>query len=194
LLSTEGVDARIRGHDCEKANRGPSMTVYMVFEPPRAGGDPVRRAERMRFVRDRFTWSAFLFAPLWMLRHRLWLALVGYVVAVPAVMPALWLAGGRAGSLLLALAMIHLLVGIEAATFRRRSLSRRGWRDLGIVIGDDLEAAERRFFDAYAARAGARGEPVAPVPPAPPPPLRPGPAGDVVGLFPQPGASPGAGR
>jgi hypothetical protein len=167
------------------------MTVYMVFEPPRAGGDPVRRAERMRFVRDRFTWSAFLFAPLWMLRHRLWLAFVGYLVALVVVPPALWLAGGRSGSLLLALFMIHLLIGIEAATLRRRSLARRGWRDLGIVIGDDLEAAERRFFDAHAVRAAERGEPMLP---PPPPPLRPDPAGDVVGLFPQPGASPGTSR
>jgi hypothetical protein len=164
------------------------MTVYMVFEPPRAGGDPVRRAERMRFVRDRFAWSAFLLAPLWMLRHRLWLASVGYVVAVAAVSPALWLAGGRSGTLLLALLMTHLLIGIEGATLRRRSLARRGWRDLGIVIGDDLEAAERRFFDTYAARGPARGEPVVPPPPHPPP-LRPSPAGDVVGLFPQPGAA-----
>jgi uncharacterized protein DUF2628 len=168
------------------------MTVYMVFEPPRAGGDPMRRAERIRFVRDRFTWSAFLFAPLWMLRHRLWLAFVGYLVALVVVPTALWLAGGRAGSVLLALFMIHLLIGIEAASLRRRSLARRGWRDLGIVIGDDLEAAEHRFFDGYAARTAVRGEPMPP--PPPPPPLRAGPAGDVVGLFPQPGASPGAGR
>jgi hypothetical protein len=163
------------------------MTVYMVFEPPSAGGDPVRRAERMRFVRDRFAWSAFLFAPLWLLRHRLWLAFVGYIVAVAVVPPALWLAGGRAGALILALVLINLLVGIEAATLRRRSLAWRGWRDLGIVIGDDLESAERRFFDADATRAAERDEPVAPPPPPPPP--RPGPAGDVVGLFPQPGAS-----
>ena len=169
------------------------MTVYMVFEPPRAGGDPVRRAERIAFVRDRFTWSAFLFAPLWMLRHRLWLAFVGYLLAVAAVTPALWLAGGRAGSFLLALFTIHLLIAIEAAILRRRSLAWRGWRDLGIVIGDDLEAAEHRFFDADAARTAAHGEPMPPSPPSPPP-LRPGPAGDVVGLFPQPGANPGASR
>jgi hypothetical protein len=173
------------------------MTVYMVFEPPRASGDPVRRAERIRFVRDRFTWSAFLFAPLWMLRHRLWLASVGYVVLVAGVTPAVWLVGGREGALMLALVMIHLLVGIEAATFRRWSLAWRGWRDRGIVIGDDREAAERRFFDRYVvaettremelALAAARG---------PPSPLSPPPASapDVVGLFPQPGASPGASR
>ncbi len=32
------------------------------------------------FVRDGFSWWAFLFAPLWMLRHRMWLVLIGYVV------------------------------------------------------------------------------------------------------------------
>ena len=168
------------------------MTVYMVFEPPGAGGDPVRRAERVRFVHDRFSWSAFLLAPWWMLRHRLWLTLLGYVVAIAVVPPVLWLAGGRSGSVLLALVIINLLVGIEAATFRRWSLTRRGWRDLGIVIGDDLESAERRFFDSDAARGPARGEPIPPPSPPSPPPLRPGPAGDVLGLFPQPGASPGA--
>jgi hypothetical protein len=166
------------------------MTVYMVFEPREAGGDAVRRAERTVFVRDRFTWSAFLFAPFWMLRHRLWLAFIGYGVTVVAATAALRFAGARTGALLLALALIHLLVGIEAATLRRRRLMRRGWHDLGIVIGDDLETAERRFFDSDTARSAARGEAVddAPRPPTPPP-LRPGPAGDVIGLFPQPGAS-----
>ncbi len=165
------------------------MTVYMVFEPPRADGDPVRRAERIRFVRDRFTWSAFLFAPLWMLRHRLWLALVGYLVVVAAATVGLGYAGARLSAIVVVLALIHLLIGVEAATIRRASLMRRGWRDLGVAIGDDLEAAERRFFDSYAARSAARGETLAPPPPAPPPPLRAGPAGDVIGLFPEPGAS-----
>jgi hypothetical protein len=169
------------------------MTVYMVFEPQAADGDPVRRAERTVFVRDRFTWSAFLFAPFWLLRHRLWLAFVGYGVTVVAVLAALRLAGVRGNALLLALALIHLLVAIEAAVLRRRKLVRRGWRELGIVIGDDLEEAERRFFDSDAAQPLARGEVVTerPRPPAPP---RPHAAGDVIGLFPQPGASPGAVR
>ena len=163
------------------------MTVYMVFEPPGAGGDRVTRAERIAFVRDRFTWSAFLFAPLWMLRHRLWLGFVGYVAAVGAMTPALWFAGARAGWLSLALATIHLLVGVEAASFRRLGFAWRGWRDLGIVIGDDLEAAERRFVDVHT-RAADRPDVVPPAPP-PPPPLRPSAAADVIGLFPQPGAN-----
>src|SRR5690242_3135091 len=103
----------MRGHDGEhRQDRGPSMTVYMVFEPPKANGDPVQRAERIRFVRDRFTWSAFLFAPFWMLRHRLWLAFIGYGVVVAAVAAALAYAGLRPGAIALALALINLLVGI----------------------------------------------------------------------------------
>src|SRR5262249_13757389 len=144
------------------------MTVYMVFEPPQADDDPVRHAARIAFVRDRFTWSVFLFAPLWMLRHRLWLAVVGYGVVVAGVTAGLVYAGARLGSIVLSLALVNLLAGIEGATLRRRSLILRGWRDLGIVIGDDLEAAERRFFDSYTVRDGARSGPVAAPPPPPP--------------------------
>jgi len=168
------------------------MTVYMVFEPPRQDGDLVRHAERIAFVRDRFTWSAFLFAPLWMLRHGLWLALVGYCVVVAAAVTSLGYAGARAGAMFWALALIHLLVGIEAASIRRASLTLRGWRDCGIVIGDDHEAAERRFFDRYVAGETTREMEMAlaavPRPTPPPPPAG---APDVVGLFPQPGATPG---
>jgi hypothetical protein len=93
---------------------------------------------------------------------------------------------------MLALLMIHLLVGIEAATFRRWSLVWRGWRDRGIVIGDDHEAAERRFFDRYVVAETTREMELALAaaqrPPSPPS----GP--DVLGLFPQPGTSPGASR
>jgi len=165
------------------------MAVYMVFEPPRDGGDPVRRAERVVFVRDRFVWSAFLLAPLWMLRHRLWLALLGYVVAVGVVTPALWFVGAGPTWRSLALGVIGLLVGFEAANLRRWTLLRRGWREAGAVVGDDREAAERRFFDAYVARAAEHTDVVAPPPAPPPPSFRPSAAAaDVIGLFPQPGA------
>ena len=164
------------------------MTVYMVFEPPRQDADLVRHAERVAFVRDRFTWSAFLFAPLWMLRHRLLLALVGYAVVVAAVVAALRYAGAQGSAIFWALALINLLVGIEAASLRRARLTHRGWRDRGIVIGDDREAAERRFFDRFVAGETTREMEMAlaaaPRQPSPPPG-----APDVVGLFPQPGAT-----
>ena len=42
----------------------------------------------------------------------------------------------------------------EAATLRRFTLGRRRWRNVGIVVGDDMETAERRFFDAWVDRGG----------------------------------------
>ena len=121
-----------------------------------------------------------------MLRHRLWLAFIGYGVVVAAIAAALGYAG-RGRLIDLALGVIGLLVGFEAANLRRWTLLRRGWREAGAVIGDDREAAERRFFDAYVAHAAERTDVVAP-PPAPPS-FRPSAAAaDVIGLFPQPGA------
>ena len=45
--------------------------------------------------------------------------------------------------------LISLLVGIEAGTLRRFTLARRGWKNVGVVSGYDLEDAERRFFAAW---------------------------------------------
>jgi hypothetical protein len=164
------------------------MTVYMVFEPPRRGEESLAHAERIAFVRDRFSWTAFLFGPLWMLWHRLWLGLLGYVVVVAALELGLRLVGASADARALAGALVGLLVGFEGATLRRQTLLRRGWRDRGIVIGDDREAAERRFFDRYVTAETTREMEAALASASQPPPG----ATDVVGLFPQPGAQTGA--
>jgi hypothetical protein len=54
------------------------MSVYTVHEPPLRAGAAASDVERFAFVRDGFSWWAFLFAPLWMLRHRMWLVFVCY--------------------------------------------------------------------------------------------------------------------
>jgi hypothetical protein len=156
----------------------------MVFDPPERDGDALKRAERIVFVRDRFTWSAFLFAPLWMLWHRLWLVLLAYLVVMTALVIGFDRADFGTDARVLIVALIELLIGFEAASLRRWTLRRRGWRELGTVVGDDLESAERRFFDAWVA------EPERKSTPAAAPAARTGaPAPDVVGLFPRPGAN-----
>src|SRR5262249_1848674 len=77
------------------------------------------------------------------------LALTGYVILAIALSVALRFAGASTTVTLIAGALFSLLVGFEAATLRRFKLSRRGWTNVGIVVGDDLESAERRFFDAW---------------------------------------------
>jgi len=150
------------------------MAVYTVHEPPRRNDDALAHTDRFMFVRDGFSWPAFLFAPLWMLRYRLWLALIVYLLVVFALGTAVRALGD--GDWLMAISLlVSLLVGY--------GLARRGWKTLGVVVGDDFEAAERRFFDAWAAG----GVPRAAPPPAAGP-AAPVPSGPIIGLFPEPGA------
>ena len=85
--------------------------------------------------------------------------------------------------------LISFLVGFEASTLRRFTLARRGWKNVGVVGGDDVEAAERRFFDAWAAAASKAGESADRFfgRAAASTPRTPQPSG-IVGLFPEPGA------
>ena len=48
--------------------------------------------------------------------------------------------------------LLALLMGFEAASLRRWTVSRRNWRQLDIVVADDEETAERRFFDRWTAK------------------------------------------
>lgn len=161
------------------------MSVYTVHEPPQrfiAAPD----AERFAFVRDGFSFWAFLLAPLWMLRHRMWLVLICYILILGWLETAVRMFGGSVAIGAFISFLISLLVGLEAGTLRRFTLNRRGWKNIGVVSGDDLEDAERRFFDAWVRRALV--QPVAPAatPAAPVPRMAQAP--DVVGLFPEPGA------
>lgn len=173
------------------------MSIYTVYEPPLKAHESAPDPERFVFVRDGFSFWAFLLAPWWMLRHRLWLALVCYVILAVALSVALRLIGASAAVTVVAGALFSLLVGFEAATLRRFGLARRGWRNVGIVVGDDVEAAEHRFFDAWvnktwdnktwAERPSVDGTSRASSP-AMGVPMARRPSSEVIGLFPQPGA------
>ena len=165
------------------------MPTYTVHAPPPKAGDTTSDPQRFVVVRDGFHFWAFLFGPLWLLFRRLWLVLLGYVVVNALVGVLLYAAGASGGFKFLGSLLVALLLGLEAASLRRWTLTRRRWQTLGFVIGDDQESAERRFFTEWAERAR-RTPPVAPAPEAPyAAPLRRGPpsSSDVIGLFPEPG-------
>ena len=158
------------------------MAIYTVHEPPTKRYQPFGDPERFAFVRDGFSFWAFLLAPVWMLRHRMWLVLLGYVIVVVGVEIGLRAFGLPQSVNFGVGALLALLIGFEAATLRRFTLGRRRWTNVGVIVGENREAAERRFFDAWV-----RSEGATPLPPGPA--LRHPPAApDVIGLFPQPGA------
>jgi Protein of unknown function (DUF2628) len=165
------------------------MSVYTVYQPPLSAADNSPVTDRFVFVRDGFSWWAFLLTPLWMLRHRLWLVLTVYVLVLAGIDAALHVLGASTFSIMLVSALVSLFVGLEAGTLRRFTLSGRGWRNVGVVSGHDAEEAERRFFDAWVRRTAAQRA----APPETPAPS-PEPTGSfsaersgVIGLFPEPG-------
>ena len=148
------------------------------------------------FVRDGFTLCAAIFGPFWLAAHRLWLALIGWIVVMVALNAAIAASGG-ALPMLLADLLLALLLGFEAASLERWTLSRRHWRQLDLVVAADQEQAERRFFDRWtttrgfddAAPAVDRGGPP-PTRDIPGQPFSQPPSRDpIIGLFPEPGGS-----
>jgi len=168
------------------------MPVYTVHEPPLRTAGALAEAERFVFVRDGFYWWAFLLTPLWMLWRRLLLVFLIYAVSSAVIDTAMRVIGAPASAIALIDILISFAIGLEASTLLRFTLRRRGWQNVGVVSGDDLEDAERRFFDAWVRRGPAPGVAPPAAPSAPPSPAPPrslaGEAAGVIGLFPEPGA------
>jgi hypothetical protein len=175
------------------------MPVYTVHAPA-TGNAGIAATDRFVFVRDGFYVWAALLGVVWLAWHRLWLALIGWIVLMAAIDIAMMRLGVSPTAIFLVDVLLALLLGFEAASLRRWTLSRRNWRQLDIVVADDEEQAERRVFDRWTARqrnlsndqtAVDRGgpPPTRDVPGQPfsrPPPL---PQSEIIGLFPEPGAS-----
>ena len=125
------------------------MLTFTVHEPPDPPADRIDRAESLVFVKDGFSWIAALFSPIWLLVHRLWWPLLGYVVLSGLLELVRWSAIVDPGWVMLAGIALHLLIGFEADTLRRSALDRRGWQILGSVSGRNAAECERRFYEGW---------------------------------------------
>jgi hypothetical protein len=168
------------------------MATFLVFEP----ADQARTqaaAERVVFLREKFSFWAFLLTPFWLLRYRLWLAFLAWLVVFVAInLVGEWLGFGPFAAIAASF-FPSLFFGMEAANLRGKKLIRKGYRDAGVVIAEDIETAERRFFESWQQRAPVKSDlPYAPnaAPPAfPETKLAVAAAREqnVIGLFPTPG-------
>src|SRR6266513_1442027 len=108
------------------------MPVFTVHAPRSVAGT-TDNPDQFVFVRDGYHFWAFLFGPLWLLWHWLWLALLAYIVVMAGVVAALiWLRTG-ADTRLAVMVIVALLMGYEAASLRRWSFSHGRWRGIGVV-------------------------------------------------------------
>ncbi len=118
------------------------MRVYTVHVDPLSAADDAGAV----LVRDGFSWPAALFSVLWALYHGLWeWALVLLVAGAAIGAAAVWLGLDPASQAVVEIGYMAL-VGWSAGDMRRVALARRGFRLIDVVVGDDLAAAEKRFF------------------------------------------------
>jgi hypothetical protein len=173
------------------------MRVYTVHAPVASGAD-LAAADKFVFVRDGFHFWAAVATVIWLLWHRLWLVLIGWIALTLAINFGMGALGAGRGTILIVDLLVAILMGFEAASLRRWTLSRRKWRQVDIVVADDIEAAERRFFDRWTARQSGSSDqwsvdrggppPTRSVPGQPFSKAPPLPQGGIIGLFPEAGA------
>ncbi|MEJ0092330.1 MAG: DUF2628 domain-containing protein [Methylocella sp.] len=155
------------------------MTVYSVHLP----GEGVSGVAEAAFVKEGFTRGAFWLGPLWLLTHGLWTGFAIWLAAFLILL--LLLAGGvlSAGSVLILIVLMQILLGLEANRLLEAKLWKDGYNLTEIVAGPALDQAEIAFyrhFESPEAAALNRAPQVGAVPPT---------AGRaIVGSFPEPGA------
>ena len=148
------------------------MLTFTVHEPPSPPADRLERAESLVFIKDGFSWAAALFGPVWLLVHRLWWALLGYVVICAGMEAVRWAVGLDAGWVTVGALGLALLIGLEASTLRRWKLDGQGWRMIGSVSGRNAPECERRFFEEWLPKQPAVPPPLPKLSPGGSPPRR----------------------
>ncbi|MBD2747588.1 DUF2628 domain-containing protein [Microvirga sp. BT688] len=157
------------------------MTTYTLHLPRDARpGDP-SALDESELVKDAFSWGAFFFTFLWFFVHRLWLAGLAVLLLVLAFggLMAVLDVHPLAGSI--AQLLLQSLIGLEANSLRRWTLSRRGRPAVDAVTAADQDEAEAKAFARWL---DVKSAPL-PRSPAPSPILStPRRAEPVIGLFP----------
>ncbi len=126
------------------------MTVYSVYEPSKETPDIEARADALHFVKEGFSWLAFLVPVLWLIYCRMWIELVVFI-AILALVQLISGGGQEAGAQFAGWVTIAIsvLLGFEANDLRSAALERRGYRLIGVAEGRGRTDAELSFFKTW---------------------------------------------
>jgi len=117
------------------------MASYYVLTPP----GMTNPEKQTLFIRDGFSWLAFLFPLPWLLVRKLWLlaglSIVLYVIAV--LIAEYW---GLDGLPVAYTVILSLWTGIEGGHVRASWLQRRGWDLKATIAADGIDEAEAVYF------------------------------------------------
>jgi hypothetical protein len=132
-----------------KVERVKAVTVYSVYEPASEASDIALRAERLQFVKEGFSWPAFLVPALWLIYCRMWIELILFIVIFGALQWALGLDKPGHDVLGWILVALFALFAFEANDLRGGALERRGYRLIGVAEGRGRTDAELSFFKTW---------------------------------------------
>lgn len=118
------------------------MASYLILTPP-GGFD--RDHARTRFVRDGFSFLAFLLPVLWLLWHRQWLAAVAALL-LQGIGGALMSRDGFGPAGFTVLFGTSLLAALEGKRLYADGLIERGWTPEALVSAPRLANAEDMYF------------------------------------------------
>lgn len=134
------------------------MAVYTIHEPVNPAPTVSRRAEEIVFVKEGFSWLAFLIGAPWLIIRGLWLEFL-IIFAIFGVFASLFAALGVSFEAVRWIFLfLNLILGFEFHNLERWKLERKGYRLIGMVSGRDFAECERRFFEAWLPRAKAEWE------------------------------------
>jgi hypothetical protein len=119
------------------------MRIFSVFYP---SGPAASVAEKARFIRQGFSWSAFLATPVWALSQKCWLACALWLGWALFVASAAHFGNLDGGDALALYALGALAFGLEADRLLALRLEREGYLLRGLAIGDTEAEAESLYF------------------------------------------------
>ncbi len=119
------------------------MKTYTVHGRGEMAGP---EGEPLVFAPEAFSWSAFLFAPIWFAVARAWAALVLWFVAAAAFVAFVYVAQPPIFETVGLALLAELFVGLEANHAWRAALERRGRRAHAIVAASHVDDAELAYF------------------------------------------------
>lgn len=171
------------------------MVTYTVHERGGEETDIAARAEKIVFIKEGFAWLALVFPLVWLLYHRLWIVLAGFVVIITLLEVGVMSLGLNEAVAVFTTLALSAIFALQANDLRRWSLERKGFALADLVSAVDRSECERKFFSRWLAHEGAGSDPAPQMSAKSPKPEtafqdKPSKAGtgdDVIGLFPEPG-------
>lgn len=156
-----------------------SFTVHLANHDSMTSRPSLEAAEKAVFIRDGFSFPAFVFGGFWLAYKRLWLALCAFLIVLAALTGfGYWL--GLDPMAVSGLGMLlNLYVGVEGYDIQRRMLERNNKPAVAVVTARKLEDAEAKFFASLPLQSvPPSGAGVLPALPQ---------TNEVIGMFPMPG-------